>query len=152
MQTRNAGILKGATRLQVLALVAFAIVVALVLVFVNSTPARASVEFVGFAATETAEGVTLEWETAVELKTAGFYVYRATAGDFEPQQISEFIPAQGDAFTGATYTYTDADGSRDGYNYFIEVVDLDSTTEMVGPIRFLTQQTSGPIYLPLIVK
>ncbi len=73
--------------------------------------------------------VTLSWETASEVGTAGFNVYRAPApeGDFA-QVNTALIPAEGDELAGAAYRFEDdevAPGRR--YQYRIEEVEWDGS-------------------------
>lgn len=78
--------------------------------------------------------VVLTWETASEVGTAGFNVYRAPA--WEPdaaaqwtQANAELIPAEGDEMVGAAYTFEDTQvtpGRR--YRYRIEEVEWDGGT------------------------
>ncbi|HOU15417.1 MAG TPA: hypothetical protein PKZ84_20105 [Anaerolineae bacterium] len=73
--------------------------------------------------------VALTWETASEVGTAGFNVYRAAVpgGDFV-QVNTALIPAEGDELAGATYRFADdnvAPGQR--YEYRIEEVEWDGT-------------------------
>jgi hypothetical protein len=65
------------------------------------------------------------WETASEVDTAGFIVYRSQSldGPFEPI-IDTPIPARGDPLVGAAYQYEDRDlvwGQR--YYYRLEEVE-----------------------------
>lgn len=76
--------------------------------------------------------VTLSWETASEVGTAGFNVYRAAApgGDFV-QINAALIPAEGDELAGAAYRFEDDDvapGRR--YDYRIEEVEWDGSTNI----------------------
>ncbi len=73
--------------------------------------------------------VALTWETASEVGTAGFNVYRAAApgGDFV-QVNAALIPAKGDELAGAAYRFADDDvapGRR--YEYRIEEVEWDGS-------------------------
>jgi hypothetical protein len=81
--------------------------------------------------------VTLSWETASEVGTAGFNVYRAEApvpeasgGDFV-QVNAALIPAEGDEMVGAAYRFED-DAVRPGrrYAYRIEEVEWDGVTTL----------------------
>ncbi len=71
--------------------------------------------------------VALSWETASEVGTAGFNVYRSPAASADFVQANPtLIPAQGDEMTGAAYEFADADvsvGRR--YAYRIEEVEWD---------------------------
>lgn len=76
--------------------------------------------------------VLLSWETASEVGTAGFNVYRAPFGsdDFVPVN-ADMIPAQGDELVGAAYRFEDDDvvpGQR--YVYRIEEMEWDGTANL----------------------
>lgn len=77
--------------------------------------------------------VVLTWETASEVGTAGFNVYRAPG--WEPpsdtvwsQVNAELIPAAGDELVGASYAFED-NGLMVGrrYRYQIEEVEWDGS-------------------------
>jgi len=97
--------------------------------------------------------VMLSWETASEVGTAGFNVYRATvSGDDFVQVNATLIPAEGDELVGAAYRYADDDvapGAR--YRYRIEEVEWDGSvntypetvTVRAGLPRFWTKVEGG---------
>ncbi|MGC9398605.1 MAG: hypothetical protein ACP5HM_05655 [Anaerolineae bacterium] len=74
---------------------------------------------------------TITWETASEVDTAGFHLYRATPPDPSFERITSTpIPAQGDPLTGAEYRYQDKNvrwGAR--YRYQLEEVTLSGSTQ-----------------------
>jgi len=76
--------------------------------------------------------VALSWETASEVGTAGFNVYRADAPDGDFTQVNDsVIPAEGDELVGAAYHFEDDDvtpGRR--YAYRIEEVEWDGRTNL----------------------
>jgi len=76
--------------------------------------------------------VALTWETASEVGTAGFNVYRAEAGTAHFERVnSDLIPAQGDEITGAAYRFIDetaAVGRK--YTYRIEEVEWDGAVNV----------------------
>jgi hypothetical protein len=76
--------------------------------------------------------VLLSWETASEVGTAGFNVYRAPYSSDDFVQVNgALIPAQGDELVGAAYRYEDDDvvpGRR--YTYRIEEMEWDGTTNL----------------------
>ena len=81
--------------------------------------------------------VVLTWETASEVGTAGFNVYRreATAEPESEQAFSQvneaMIDAEGDELTGASYAYEDEDVAPwRRYQYRIEEVEWDGTTTL----------------------
>lgn len=78
--------------------------------------------------------VVLTWDTASEVGTAGFNVYRVPAWD-EAQSTTwikineDLVPAAGDEMVGAAYRFED-DGLAPGrkYRYRIEEVEWDGGT------------------------
>lgn len=78
--------------------------------------------------------VAVVWETASEVGTAGFNIYRApdttAPSDLSWRQINrELIPAQGDEIVGARYRYEDYEVQTGGrYLYQIEEVEWDGNT------------------------
>lgn len=69
--------------------------------------------------------VTLEWETASEVGSLGFYIYRAEAPDGPFVQLNQQpVPVQGDALTGASYTYRDTT-ARWGQQYYYQLESLE---------------------------
>ena len=76
--------------------------------------------------------VEIKWETATELNTAGFNLYRSQSADSNFTQINTeegLIPSEGDAVSGAAYTYVDSDVEvGQTYHYLLEEVEYDQTT------------------------
>lgn len=77
--------------------------------------------------------VVVSWETASEVGTAGFHVYRAPAwGAGDAVRVNaDLIPSAGDEMVGAGYRFEDRDhalvpGRR--YRYQIEEVEWDGST------------------------
>ncbi|MFO0855322.1 MAG: SBBP repeat-containing protein [Planctomycetia bacterium] len=99
----------------------------------DSTPTV--VELVSFSANGNAEGkVTLRWQTATEIDNAGFNIYRAKRRDGPYKKINTtLIPAQGNATTGASYSYEDTPPAKGAYHYKLEDVDTNSVSTMHGP-------------------
>ncbi len=71
-------------------------------------------------------GVTITWETATEVNTMGFNVYRSESSvESEFEQVNdELIPAKGDPLTGATYEVKD-DQVKPGRLYFYQVEEVE---------------------------
>jgi hypothetical protein len=71
-------------------------------------------------------GVTITWETASEVDTMGFNLYRAEGAASESfQQVNaELVPAQGDPLAGASYQIEDKEVKPGRlYSYQIEEVE-----------------------------
>jgi hypothetical protein len=80
--------------------------------------------------------VLVQWETASELDTIGFYVTRSQSIDGPFERITAtLIPSQVDAFSGGKYTYADR-GLKPGttYYYQLEAVSAQGEVERFGPL------------------
>jgi hypothetical protein len=73
--------------------------------------------------------VVIEWETASEVDTAGFLLYRSESSDGPFSLLTETpIPAQGDPLVGASYRYEDREVIRGRcYSYQLEEVERSGT-------------------------
>jgi hypothetical protein len=69
--------------------------------------------------------VVVTWETASEVDTAGFYLYRADSpsGPFILLNATP-IPAQGDPLTGSSYRFEDR-GVKWGQTYYYRLEELE---------------------------
>lgn len=84
----------------------------------------AAVELIYFRATGMADKILLEWETATEIDNAGFYIQRSLSSDSGFERVTDFIPSQGDPFTGQYYSYNDTTAEAGFvYYYKLEMVD-----------------------------
>jgi hypothetical protein len=90
---------------------------------------RAAVTLVDMNATAQANSTILvAWETATELNTAAFSLYRAEAANGPWDTVVNTQPAQGNGAAGATYGFVDTDvevGTR--YYYLLEEIESDGT-------------------------
>ena len=96
-----------------------------------------SVELAWFTATAEEKSIVLRWETASEIDSLGFNLYRATSIDGERTRMNdELIPSlvnPGSPF-GAEYEYMDGTVARRTlYYYWLEDVDIYGKTELHGP-------------------
>ncbi|MBL7095704.1 DUF11 domain-containing protein [candidate division KSB1 bacterium] len=81
------------------------------------------------------DGILTYWTTESEPNIAGFNIYRSNEENGEYSKINEsMIPAQGNATTGASYSYTDKHAQEGDYYYKLQVVSLDGTTNFHGPV------------------
>jgi hypothetical protein len=88
-----------------------------------------------FEAVQTAEGVMVFWETASELGTVGYNLYRsATAA--QPETWLAYLPSQAPGSTsGFSYSYLDtAVQAGETYWYWLEDVDVYGVTTLHGPV------------------
>jgi CSLREA domain-containing protein len=112
-----------------------------------------AIHLLSFTAEASADHVTLTWETGTELDNAGFNLWRSEAADGPYTKINDaLIPAEGDAVSGASYTYTDTDVVKGvTYYYKLEDVDIHGVSTFHGPVS-ATPSPIRHIYLPLILK
>jgi hypothetical protein len=89
--------------------------------------------------------VTLLWETAAEIDTAGFNVLRSESEEGEFGKINaELIPAKGGPTQGAAYSYVD-NGVQTGVTYWYKLQDVDTTGESYihDPVLSVTPAADG---------
>jgi hypothetical protein len=117
--------------------------------FTNEYPT--AVDLLSFTAHAGADNVTLNWQTASELDTEGFNVWRSQSQDGPYIQVNaSLIAARGNADTGASYEYTDTDVEQDvTYFYKLEDVDGSGISTYHGPVS-ATPTRTWQISLPFI--
>ncbi|MBN1261118.1 MAG: exo-alpha-sialidase [Anaerolineae bacterium] len=101
------------------------------------------------------EGVLIRWETAQEIATLGFNLYRNTQSDAALVRLNDApIPPQapGMAF-GAAYTWEDA-GVMPGqtYTYWLDVLDAGGSVARHGPIVVETGGPAATVFCALNVQ
>lgn len=82
------------------------------------------------------QGVEIEWTTASEWNSLGFYVYRSADpnGSYEKLTVT-MIPNQGNTSSGSDYSYIDSEAKEGvAYWYKIEEVNSDGGSTFFGPI------------------
>jgi hypothetical protein len=126
---------------------AIACLLALALGLMSVASAGAEVYLILFRTVLTSAGqINVEWATATERDTTGFRLSRsleATSGFM----VIAIVPAQGDAVTGASYSYLDTSVVRNTrYYYLLEAVHSDGTAAPYGPISAVVSF----VYLPLL--
>ena len=104
-----------------------------------------AVELVSFTARGLGGTVVVKWETASEVDTEGFYVWRSETetGDFEKVNL-EIVPAEGDVMQGARYSYTDTDSGL-AYWYKLEEVDIYGGSFYHGPVESVSLAACGAV-------
>lgn len=99
-------------------------------------PVQAAVTLARFSASAGEDRIFIDWETATEFDTAGFYVQRSLEESGSYQDVSPFFPAVGFGATGAEYQFVDTDvqvGTT--YYYKLRVINNDQTEQLFGPVH-----------------
>jgi hypothetical protein len=103
------------------------------------------VELSSFTARGEDSAVSLDWETASELRNLGFDLYRSTSEGGPWEKITtSLIPGLGSSPIGARYTYADtglANGVR--YYYELEDVETDGRRQRHGPVSAVPGAVAG---------
>jgi uncharacterized repeat protein (TIGR01451 family) len=121
---------------------------------VVKVPPVSAVDLRYFRATSLADGIRLEWATAVEVDNFGFRVLRGTSSDITRAAELAFVPTlcRGN-FCGAEYDYLDTKASPDA-SYWYWLVDVDTLGQETfhGPVRALIGTSAMPykLYMPLL--
>lgn len=87
---------------------------------------QAAVTLVYFRAIAQNGRVLLEWETATQLDTVGFYINRSLSQSSGYTRMGNFVVSQGDPLTGATYSVTDS-GLTNGITYWYKLESIDTS-------------------------
>jgi hypothetical protein len=115
-------------------------------VTVNTTPT--AITLMSFTATTQGDSVVLRWETATELDTAGFHLWRSTTANRNDatRVTADLIAARSDGAHGATYRWEDT-GVEPGvrYTYWLEEVETNGGATLHGPAHVGWWQTLLPL-------
>ncbi len=89
--------------------------------------------------------VDIEWETATELDTVGFNVYRTDSPDGDLVKVNDgLIPASSEPLTGGKYHFIDRSPQLGiTYYYYLEDVDENGVTDLNGP-TIVKAGSTGP--------
>ena len=93
--------------------------------------------------------VEVEWETASELDTVGFNLYRSQSSDGPYDQINDrMIPASPDPLIGGEYSYID-EGVEANLTYYYRLEEIDSAgnSTYFGPIEIQASNQTWQIML-----
>lgn len=107
-----------------------------------------SVEVTDFRATLDGRRIRLEWRAAQEINILGFHLYRQVNGQ-RVRLTDKIIGAKsleaagGPAVGGYNYEYMDTPPPRSRPTYFLEVVTLDNSKRLHGPISVNSQPDLG---------
>jgi hypothetical protein len=98
------------------------------------------VELASFTAEAQGRAVTVAWETAVEVNSAGFNLYRARAKDGTRTQLNaHLIASQAPFGGGASYHFQDTPGAGT-FTYWLEDVDYNGARTLHGPVQVRTER------------
>ena len=110
------------------------------------------IELANFSAQAGADGITLTWETAVEVDNAGFHLSRGATEADAARITPRLIGAQAQPGHGARYTFVDPAGDAASI-YWLDDVATDGTSTRHGPFAVddvALATASHRIYLPTI--
>ncbi len=113
---------------------------------ITAAKSPTAVDLICFYAQGNAQGVGLEWQTATELGTSGFFVLRATTIDGAYTAISPFVPHCDDGgLVGGFYTFQDATAQL-GTTYYYQLQEVVSLNPPVynnfGPVSATAGQAN----------
>jgi hypothetical protein len=113
-----------------------------------SNPAPALVELRSFEAMAAPDRILIHWQTAAEIDTAGFHLWRATDPTGQYVRLTDtLIPARGSSMMGADYVQEDPDViGNQPYFYLLEDIDTTGLATRHGPVSAsrLDIQTTSP--------
>jgi hypothetical protein len=109
---------------------------AAILAALSLLDARAAVNMLKFAAVWQKDGTILvAWETSSELDSVAFFLYRSESQNGPWDDYIDFEPAEGNDFTGATYSFVDHEVTQGvTYWYRLEELAADNSSSFHGPI------------------
>jgi hypothetical protein len=131
---------------------AFAFLLAAILIGSATTDAGAAAGLIRFEAQWQNDGsILVVWETAWELDSTAFFLYRAGSCSGPWTDYVDFEPAMGNEFTGATYTFVDNEVSQGvAYWYRLEEIAADDSSSFFGPIS-PTNEVCIRVYMPFVL-
>ncbi len=121
----------------------------------NKPPVPTALTLSAFQAVARPDGIALIWETALEVETQGFYLWRsegdAQAGngrDGAVQITPSLLLAQGSTTTGAGYRFHDASAERGKtYTYWLQEI---SNSDVQDVASLSVQMPAAWLYLPVV--
>jgi hypothetical protein len=118
---------------------------AFIMVCVSPGMVRAAVELLYFRAIPGAGWVDLEWATATELNTLGFFIQRSSQRESGYTRInSQIIIATGGELTGGEYEYRDSGLANGTYWYILEEIDTSQNSSTTTPISAVVGPAATP--------
>ncbi len=112
-----------------------------------------AVDLASFTASPLPGAVLLRWETAAEIDTLGFHLYRSLSPEGEALRLTEtMIPAESPGSpAGARYEYTD-ESARGGVTYYYWLEDVDTQGRVVRHGPLAATADVHHVYLPLLLR
>ena len=109
-----------------------------------------AVELVRFEAAPGSLGIVLAWETASEIDSAGFHLWRSASAEAPFERITaDLIAAEGGLLWGASYTYEDLEVEMGRtYWYKLEDIDVYGRSTFRGPVEAVTPIACGVVDAP----
>jgi hypothetical protein len=94
---------------------------------------------------KTTAEIKIDWETASEIDTAGFYILRSSEPDGVFVRVNPtIIPASNTPLIGSSYSFTDRNlTAGEEYYYYLEDVEYDGSITRHGPIVVRAESKSG---------
>lgn len=115
--------------------------------------APTAIELFELDAVQTPNGVTVIWQTSMEVDNLGFNVYRSAAGG-TPEKINEhlihgsaFIKGRGNS-DGRSYRFKDKNPPAGFVQYYVEDVDVRGVHTMHGPVTPTIGEDDEPATSP----
>lgn len=118
----------------------------------DPTPGPTAVTLARFEARPAGSAIRVEWETATEIDTLGFHLYRSPRADGGYERLNEqIIPSQAPGSPGGgIYFWTDDQVvPGQAYYYKLEDVDIHGAATLHGPRSAIAAHVR---YLPLVAK
>lgn len=113
--------------------------------YAGTTIGSTLVEIAAISADPGCRTVTLRWETAIEIDSAGFNVYRSAPGRAPVKINDSLIASRGSAAHGAAYDLAD-NGLENGVRYSYQVEEIDAA----GQATIVAQKSATPRLLYLL--
>ena len=122
------------------------------------SPLPSAVDLVGFSAVQSDDAVVLKWQTAAEVDTNGFFIYRSTGVSMADavRVNAAMVPSQGAG--GGDYTVIDR-SVVPGLTYYYWLVEVENHVENAtyGPVSVVIRSASAlsggfALYLPVVTR
>ncbi len=119
------------------------------------SPPPIAIELASFSASQQNNGVLLQWQTAMEINCAGFFLHRSASKRENYTTITEQMIPAANVRSGQTYTFFDTPPAMQNYFYKLEEISLDGQRSFYGPISSgmitdVAQKTNQPQSLRLV--